>query len=84
MIHPFEGESGGHRAIADHGHDFAVVFSLVFCRHCHAKRGADGSGRMADAKVSYSLSYRFGKPLSPLYLRFVEKLSRRPVRILCP
>ena len=34
--------------------------------------------------VSYSLSLRLGNPLSPLYLRLVGKLSRRPVRILCP
>ncbi len=35
-------------------------------------------------KVSYSLSLRFGKPLKPLYLRLVLKLSLRPVSILWP
>ena len=33
-------------------------------------------------KVSYTLSFGLGKPLSPPRVRLVSKRSRRPVRIL--
>ncbi len=73
VVQRFEGHTGRHGAVSDHGNMLPVVLTFIFGGDGHAQRRPMEVLEWPTPKVSYSLSPRLGKPLMPLYFRLVWK-----------
>src|SRR5262245_29897228 len=74
MIEPFKCETCSHRAVANNGHNLAVILTFIFCCHGHSQCSRNGGGGMTDTKRVEFAFTSFREPAQALILSIGDKV----------